>query len=135
HAGVRALSRGQSVPASDAEADHYQDALHRPEMRRVPRAPPAERSAMNELENSATADVSRRKQAEMARTQVEYVFGVQSPRLRSAVFQPAVSRISNPPAVESTCVSRHSGSLPNGIRRYSRLEICATQTPATSVAT
>ena len=43
---------------------------------------------------------------------------------RSAGFQPAVSRIFNPPAVRSP------DGLPNGIRRYSRLEVCATGTPA-----
>jgi len=41
-------------------------------------------------------------------------------RLRSAGFQPAVSRISNPQAVEA------EDRLPAGSRRYSRLEACAT---------
>jgi glucose-6-phosphate 1-dehydrogenase len=35
-------------------------------------------------------------------------------------------RISNPRFLESAGVSEHSTGLPNGIRRYSRLEICAT---------
>jgi hypothetical protein len=39
---------------------------------------------------------------------------------RSADFQSAVSRISNPQT------PRHANGLPNGIRRYSRLETCAT---------
>ena len=39
---------------------------------------------------------------------------------RSAGFQPAVSRISNPPP------HRPSNGLPTGSRRHSRLEICAT---------
>src|SRR6266545_4006276 len=54
------------------------------------------------------------------------LFSARGPRLRSADFQSAVSRISNPPALETSGVSEWSGGLPNGIRRYSRLEICAT---------
>jgi hypothetical protein len=45
---------------------------------------------------------------------------------RSAGFQSAVSRISNPLALENSCGSERAGGWPNGIRRYSRLEICAT---------
>src|SRR6266545_1030024 len=37
---------------------------------------------------------------------------------RSAGFQPAVSRISNPQALENSWVSERSSGLPNGIRRY-----------------
>src|SRR6266545_6875253 len=55
-----------------------------------------------------------------------YLFSARVPRLRSADFQSAVSRISNPPALETSGVSEWSGGPPNGIRRYSRLEICAT---------
>ena len=42
---------------------------------------------------------------------------------RSAGFQPAVSRISNPPPLPP------SNGLPTGSRRHSRLEICATISP------
>jgi len=46
-------------------------------------------------------------------------------RLGQARPRCAVSRISNPPAVLISGVFELSGGLPNGIRRYSRLEICA----------
>jgi hypothetical protein len=47
--------------------------------------------------------------------------------LGSAGFQPAVSRISNPQVSRfGNGGDEWSGNLPNGIRRYSRLETCAT---------
>jgi hypothetical protein len=49
------------------------------------------------------------------------------PHGRSADFQSAVSRISNPLALaQQPRLGGRSGSLPSGTRRYSRLEICAT---------
>ena len=45
---------------------------------------------------------------------------------RSADFQSAVSRISNPQAPRTSNVAGSSNALPTGSRRYSRLETCAT---------
>jgi hypothetical protein len=47
-------------------------------------------------------------------------------RLGSAGFQPAVSQISNLRPAENSSVSESPDALPNVIRRYGRLEICAT---------
>jgi len=53
---------------------------------------------------------------------------------RSADFQSAVSRISNPPDERTLWRRRKlTGDQPNGIRRYSRLEICATESGAAVV--
>src|SRR5207244_2701509 len=48
------------------------------------------------------------------------------PSGRSAGLQPAVSRIFNPLAVRSLKACPCLVALPNAIRRYSRLKICAT---------
>ena len=46
--------------------------------------------------------------------------------MSSADFHSAVSRICNPPAVRNTDLPENCNALPNAIRRYGRLQICAT---------